>query len=277
MKDWDGETVNDWDTETGKTEAVRQWVSVTGMDCGRGVTSQPLHWQLVFVRLLFYLNPLLSLRLSETLWVGPGSAMLQAWEVKVSMFSIPSWQRLTSCPGTQPSVFKQRVGGDTDCRCWQVSVWHGSGGAERAELVRDRKQEKCSGRLGTVTGKWVVEVGLWQSEPSVRWPTLLHQGADAKPEAVEEGEVVLHYVRAGVAGVGIVPLVGAEPWREDRESLRISRDRSNVLCSVSTVTQKKQWEMKHFLQLLQFYARFDFFFFLNVVVFDLSPVGALVM
>lgn len=44
---------------------------------------------------------------------------------------------------------------------------------------------------------------------------MLHQGADTKPEAVEEGEVVLHHVRAGVAGVGVVPLVGAEPWRTE--------------------------------------------------------------
>lgn len=47
---------------------------------------------------------------------------------------------------------------------------------------------------------------------------MLHQGADAEPEAVEEGEVVLHHVGAGVAGVGVVPLVGAEPWGEDGES-----------------------------------------------------------
>lgn len=53
----------------------------------------------------------------------------------------------------------------------------------------------------------------------------MHQGADAEPEAVEEGEVVLHHVRAGVAGVGVVPLVGAKPWWEDRESSRISERR----------------------------------------------------
>lgn len=53
---------------------------------------------------------------------------------------------------------------------------------------------------------------LTEREPARRL-TLLHQGADSEPEAVEEGEVVLHHVRAGVAGMGVVPLVWAEPWR----------------------------------------------------------------
>lgn len=41
--------------------------------------------------------------------------------------------------------------------------------------------------------------------------TLLHQGSHSKPEAVQEGEVVLHDVRAWVAGVGVIPFVRAEP------------------------------------------------------------------
>lgn len=42
-------------------------------------------------------------------------------------------------------------------------------------------------------------------------PTLLHQRSHPEPEAVQEGEVVLHDVGARVAGVGVIPLVGAEP------------------------------------------------------------------
>lgn len=49
-------------------------------------------------------------------------------------------------------------------------------------------------------------------------PTLLHQRSHPEPEAVQEGEVVLHNVRARVAGVGVVPLIWAEPaaHRESR-------------------------------------------------------------
>lgn len=73
---------------------------------------------------------------------------------------------------------------------------------------------------------------------------MLHQGADTKPEAVEEGEVVLHHVRAGVAGVGVVPLVGAEPWWENRESARISGEKRRgreALGSVSIITQRNRF------------------------------------
>lgn len=50
--------------------------------------------------------------------------------------------------------------------------------------------------------------------------TLLHQRAHPEPEAVEQGEVVLHDVRAGVAGMCIVPLVWAEPvGTQSRSSL----------------------------------------------------------
>lgn len=48
--------------------------------------------------------------------------------------------------------------------------------------------------------------------------TLLHEGAHSKPEAVEQSEVVLHHLGAGVAGVGIVPLIGAEPTRGESGS-----------------------------------------------------------
>lgn len=41
--------------------------------------------------------------------------------------------------------------------------------------------------------------------------TLLHQRSHPEPEAVQQGEVVLHDVRARVAGVSVVPLVWAEP------------------------------------------------------------------
>lgn len=41
--------------------------------------------------------------------------------------------------------------------------------------------------------------------------TLLHQRAHPEPEAVEQGEVILHDVRPGVAGMSVVPLVWAEP------------------------------------------------------------------
>lgn len=43
---------------------------------------------------------------------------------------------------------------------------------------------------------------------------MLHQGADAEPEAVQEGEVVLHHIGAGVTGMGVVPFVRAEPGKE---------------------------------------------------------------
>lgn len=41
--------------------------------------------------------------------------------------------------------------------------------------------------------------------------TLLHQRAHPEPETVEQGEVILHDVRPGVAGMSVVPLVRAEP------------------------------------------------------------------
>lgn len=51
--------------------------------------------------------------------------------------------------------------------------------------------------------------------------TLLHQGAHSKPEAVEQCEVILYHLGAGVAGVGIIPLVRAEPAGQ-REAVRPS-------------------------------------------------------
>lgn len=41
--------------------------------------------------------------------------------------------------------------------------------------------------------------------------TLLHEGAHAKPEAVEEGEVVFHHIGSWVTRMGVVPLVWTEP------------------------------------------------------------------
>ena len=45
---------------------------------------------------------------------------------------------------------------------------------------------------------------------------MLHQGPDAEPETVEQGELVLDDVAVGIAGVRIVPLVRTEP-SEDKQ------------------------------------------------------------
>lgn len=39
---------------------------------------------------------------------------------------------------------------------------------------------------------------------------MLHEGAHAEPEAVEQSEVVLHHLRAWIAGVSIIPLIRTE-------------------------------------------------------------------
>ena len=46
---------------------------------------------------------------------------------------------------------------------------------------------------------------------------LLHQRADSKPEAVGEGEHVLHHLVVGVARVRVVPLVGAEAGEHEHQ------------------------------------------------------------
>lgn len=48
--------------------------------------------------------------------------------------------------------------------------------------------------------------------------TLLHEGAHAKPEAVEKGEVVFYHIGAWVTRMGVIPLVRAEPVAGTRES-----------------------------------------------------------
>ena len=45
--------------------------------------------------------------------------------------------------------------------------------------------------------------------------TLSHESPDAKPEAVEQSEVVLDQSGGRVAGVRVVPLVRSKPGREE--------------------------------------------------------------
>lgn len=57
--------------------------------------------------------------------------------------------------------------------------------------------------------------------------TLLHQCAHPEPEAVEQGEVILHDVRPGVAGMSIVPLIRAEPVVAQGKRELVSQDEAS--------------------------------------------------
>ena len=46
---------------------------------------------------------------------------------------------------------------------------------------------------------------------------MLHQGADCKPHRVAEGKLIDEDLRLVVAGVRVVPLVGAEPGEDEEE------------------------------------------------------------
>ena len=46
---------------------------------------------------------------------------------------------------------------------------------------------------------------------------LLHEGADSEPHGVAEGELVDQDLGLVIAGVGVVPLVGAEPGEDEQE------------------------------------------------------------
>lgn len=47
---------------------------------------------------------------------------------------------------------------------------------------------------------------------------MLHEGAHAEPEAVEESEVVFYHIGAWVTRMGVIPLVRAEPVARTGES-----------------------------------------------------------
>lgn len=49
--------------------------------------------------------------------------------------------------------------------------------------------------------------------------TLLHEGANTEPEAVEKREVVLHNIRTWVTWVGVIPLIGAESTAKEHASI----------------------------------------------------------
>lgn len=47
---------------------------------------------------------------------------------------------------------------------------------------------------------------------------MLHESSNSEPETIKQRETVFHYVRVGVAGVGVVPLVGAKPATVHRKT-----------------------------------------------------------
>lgn len=53
---------------------------------------------------------------------------------------------------------------------------------------------------------------------------MLHEGAHAKPEAVEKGEVVFYHIGAWVTRMGVIPFVRAEPVARTRESHKHATD-----------------------------------------------------
>lgn len=59
----------------------------------------------------------------------------------------------------------------------------------------------------------VPEIDRGQAEAS----TLLHESSNSKPETIEQGEIVFHYIRVGIARVGVIPLVGTKPATIDKE------------------------------------------------------------
>lgn len=49
--------------------------------------------------------------------------------------------------------------------------------------------------------------------------TLSHEGPDAEPETVEQGEIVLYESGGGAARVGVVPLVRGEPAAQKKGNI----------------------------------------------------------
>lgn len=59
-----------------------------------------------------------------------------------------------------------------------------------------------------------------RSQPQAEATTLLHESPNSKPETIEQRKIVFHYIRVGIAWMGVVPLVGAEPKKGGRETER---------------------------------------------------------
>lgn len=69
-----------------------------------------------------------------------------------------------------------------------------------------------------LSGFWACLGSVLSLQKKRKKRTLLHEGAHAKPEAVEEREVVLHHIGAWVTRMGIIPLVRAEPGARESQT-----------------------------------------------------------
>lgn len=64
-----------------------------------------------------------------------------------------------------------------------------------------------------------------EKEEQAEASTLLHESSNSEPETIKQGEIVFHYIRVRLAGMGVIPLVGTKPVVINREHT------NNVQCS----------------------------------------------
>lgn len=62
--------------------------------------------------------------------------------------------------------------------------------------------------------------------------TLLHESSNSEPETIKQGEIVFHYIRVRVAGVGVIPLVGTKPVVINRKNTNTCSVASTTVCHV---------------------------------------------
>lgn len=78
---------------------------------------------------------------------------------------------------------------------------------------------------------------------------MLHESPHSKPETIEQRKIVFHHVRVWVAGMRVVPLVGAEPTEGESRDKRVSTRNIGPPCADETphkryILKQREWEQR---------------------------------